>query len=558
MKSAADAAALAGAVYLPNDESRAFTAALRRSREERLRRRRRGNATVTPRRDLRTTRASSSSTSAARSRPTSPGSSAGRAAPASSSVDVGVTGAAEFVLPVPMGSPENYYGVFGMTRGLTDEPDGHHDTQMSGAGAAAPAIPTGRHWRRACEARPHGVRQPERIGARPPEPMGASPDDCRTTVTTSGDARPSISGPQTGSSRQRRTNDAQTDIPTRPRETLTIAGLQVRLTDAFIDSALQLGAQHQGRALLGRRRDHTWTTALHVLSRPGSLPDEHDQRRLHPRQPTAPRLTRPSRPIRPAAHSGRATTSRRQLPNPPDRHRGLHRLREHVQRGHGRRACQVDRLSRRPLRPRRPRPAVPDPAAAWGPGRRCDNRRTADCFEADGEALNPRGFWATLNTQGAENVERRRPPDRLRHAHRTRSAPRCPRGPPGTPATTASTTTTTPSRCRPVRPAAPCTSTTRSSAVWPLSTGTGDRWFGGGAAVGTFYEVLRHRRQPRTTRALATIPVSPTRTGASAIIDATDSTMGGSTGGAECRYRSDTQYGDGRTTTTAGTCSTAA
>ncbi len=26
---------------------------------------------------------------------------------------------AEYVLPVPMGSPENYYGVFGLTRGLT-------------------------------------------------------------------------------------------------------------------------------------------------------------------------------------------------------------------------------------------------------------------------------------------------------------------------------------------------------------------------------------------------------------------------------------------------------
>ena len=29
------------------------------------------------------------------------------------------TGIAEYTLPVPMGSPENYYGVFGLTRGLT-------------------------------------------------------------------------------------------------------------------------------------------------------------------------------------------------------------------------------------------------------------------------------------------------------------------------------------------------------------------------------------------------------------------------------------------------------
>ena len=38
MKSAADAAALAGAVYLPNDQSRAYTAALDEAAEERLRR----------------------------------------------------------------------------------------------------------------------------------------------------------------------------------------------------------------------------------------------------------------------------------------------------------------------------------------------------------------------------------------------------------------------------------------------------------------------------------------------------------------------------------------
>ena len=38
-----------------------------------------------------------------------------------------------------------------------------------------------------------------------------------------------------------------------------------------------------------------------------------------------------------------------------------------------------------------------------GPGTACTNGKT-ECFEADGVALNPRGFWGTLNTQGAENV----------------------------------------------------------------------------------------------------------------------------------------------------------
>ena len=38
-------------------------------------------------------------------------------------VNVSRTAKAEYVLPVPMGSPENYYGVFGLTRGLTSTQD---------------------------------------------------------------------------------------------------------------------------------------------------------------------------------------------------------------------------------------------------------------------------------------------------------------------------------------------------------------------------------------------------------------------------------------------------
>jgi hypothetical protein len=38
-----------------------------------------------------------------------------------------------------------------------------------------------------------------------------------------------------------------------------------------------------------------------------------------------------------------------------------------------------------------------------GPGTVCTSGKT-QCYEANGVALNPRGFWGTLNTQGAENV----------------------------------------------------------------------------------------------------------------------------------------------------------
>ena len=37
-----------------------------------------------------------------------------------------------------------------------------------------------------------------------------------------------------------------------------------------------------------------------------------------------------------------------------------------------------------------------------GPGTACVG--IASCNNADGAVLNPRGFWATMNTEGAENV----------------------------------------------------------------------------------------------------------------------------------------------------------
>ncbi len=57
-------------------------------------------------------------------------------------------------------------------------------------------------------------------------------------------------------------------------------------------------------------------------------------------------------------------------------------------------------------------PAFTTPAAdypLWGPGAACPNG-AANCYMGDhtanlGQALNARGFWGTMNTQGAENVD---------------------------------------------------------------------------------------------------------------------------------------------------------
>ena len=103
MQRAADAAALAGAVYLPGNETLAFAAARAEAAKN-------GYSTgVTPLRDddprtLIVNIAGEVQTNFARVF-------CWQGGPCLDSVDVGVTSAASFVLPVPMGSPQSYYGV---------------------------------------------------------------------------------------------------------------------------------------------------------------------------------------------------------------------------------------------------------------------------------------------------------------------------------------------------------------------------------------------------------------------------------------------------------------
>jgi hypothetical protein len=111
---AADAGALAGAIYLPGNQSLAFSAAISEAAKNGFVNGV-GGVTVTPRRDPGDARKlivdvdTTVETNFARVF-------CWQGGPCLRNVDVGVTGAASFVLPVPMGSPDNYYGVFGKLR----------------------------------------------------------------------------------------------------------------------------------------------------------------------------------------------------------------------------------------------------------------------------------------------------------------------------------------------------------------------------------------------------------------------------------------------------------
>jgi hypothetical protein len=109
MQRAADAAALAGAVYLPGNQAQAYSAAYAEATRNGFTHGADGVA-VTPRRDPSDPRKlivdidGDAATNFA-------GIFCWDGGPCLDRVDVGVTGAAVFVLPVPMGSPQNYYGV---------------------------------------------------------------------------------------------------------------------------------------------------------------------------------------------------------------------------------------------------------------------------------------------------------------------------------------------------------------------------------------------------------------------------------------------------------------
>jgi hypothetical protein len=140
MKSAADAAALAGAIYLPGNEPLAFLAARAEAAKNGYTTGIRGTV-VTPRRDPDDPRKlivdidTPVSTFFARVF-------CWQGGPCFQTVDVGVTGAAVYVLPAPMGSPQNYYGV-GFFQGVVP------GTTTTTPGATAwlrPSGPTSGSW----------------------------------------------------------------------------------------------------------------------------------------------------------------------------------------------------------------------------------------------------------------------------------------------------------------------------------------------------------------------------------------------------------------------------
>jgi hypothetical protein len=433
-------------------------------------------------------------------------------------VVVSRTAKAEYVLPVPMGSPENYYGVFGLTRGLTSTEDVTTTSNVTTRGwtcGTAATWPTTGCAGRVPTTAPAGSNWTATSGTLATV-LGSNNDAyARTTVT--------------GAQQQWSGFSAQSAMPNPAAgETLAIVGLQVRLSDAFINSTC---ASARFDVELSWNNGTSWSTALPVPAT-GAL-----------NTTTSADYTIGSSTSMSAW--GAHPWVRNDFSNANFRVRVTSR--ETCSTSH---TFSIDMLEVRvtwdfttPVTTTTTVTTNLTDQNLQGPGTVCTSGK-AQCYEANGPALNPRGFWGTLNTQGAENVNG----DAYQTGYDTRTggvSPAC------------SGVTGSNRACYDGQNfynyAIEMPAGTTGGSVYVYDPGfcdvnpdrgTGDRWFSGSNGVSTFYELYN------TQGTLSEIgdDGSPIASSASRFsnMDADDSTMGGASGADECQYLVNDQYGDGR------------
>jgi Flp pilus assembly protein TadG len=174
-----------------------------------------------------------------------------------------------------------------------------------------------------------------------------------------------------------------------------------------------------------------------------------------------------------------------------------------------------------------------------GPGTGCLNG-VSDCKNPDGAVLNYRGFWATMNTEGAANING----DAFQPYYdvpTSTAAPACP--------------TAQLRACYDninyYNYAIDMAAGSTNGLVYIfdpqfcatlLQSGTGDRWFGSATGMSSWYELYNTNNTPYN---LLDDTLITTSGGKFTNINGSDTTMGGPSGQAECMQKS-TAYGDGR------------
>jgi hypothetical protein len=408
---------------------------------------------------------------------------------------------AEYVLPVPMGSPENYYGVFGQTRGLTSTSDvtTFNTTNAlgdSGWGKTNTTAPAGTPWTFAGS------------GATLINSVQSENDRWARTTTNNATQQWGAYGLLSGGS----------PIPSPGAgQVLTIVGLQVRIQDAWLATAC---TNTRIDTALSWNNGGTWSSTVATPSL-GTNQSNGDY-------------------TLPAANGSTTTTAwgaHTWIRN--DFTDANFRIRLTAVRG-----CattpqfNVDMLEARVYwnmatttsTTTTVTTTIPD-QDLQGPGSACSG--VSSCYHADGATLNPRGFWATMNTEGAENVNG----DAFQPYYDT-----------STSATNPAYDADTYYNYAVEVPAGASGSIYVYDPVFcatAANKGTGDRWFSGaGDNVSSFFELY----DTKNTLYDMTDDGGAVNNSAGLFrnVGASDSTMGGGTSGTECRTTTIANYGDGR------------
>ncbi len=489
MQRAADAAALAGAIYLPGDPAKAYSTA----RDEATKNGFTGGVngvTVTPLQDTVNKR---------RLNVTVTGSVGAFFAQALgiSSFASSATGRAEYYLPVPMGSPENYYGVFGMTRGIQTARTVVSTNTSSAGGDTGLKVPT-------------------------TAPSG-------TWTATSGTKQAAVSTDNTAYVQTSTDADVQQfgtfafSLPTpAANQALSIVGLTVQLTDTFLSASCSNSKVNVDLTWNASNATPTWSTVVAT--------------------PTLATNTTTGDYLLPASGGTTSTSAwgghSWDASDFTDANFGL-RLTAAKGCGTSGLTLNVDRIQVRvyySMATTTTTTSTQYTAVAdqnlQGPGTACGSGIT-NCYRADGATLNPRGFWGTMNTQGAENVNG----DAYQAFYDTRTSANNPaydatnyfnyavEMPPGS--TNGAIYVYDPVFCATAN-----------------NKGTGDRWFGGTAAVSSFFEVYdtKNTLYDISDDGAALASSNDLFRG----VSAADTRMGGPTGVSECVQFTDATYGDGR------------
>jgi hypothetical protein len=406
---------------------------------------------------------------------------------------------AEYVLPVPMGSPENYYGNFGLTRGLTSSTTSIQIVHSSSSGDSGWDLET----------------------AAPTPTWTASSGTLVNSVTTNDNVYAQTT---TANAVQQWSTFGLTSSLAANQSVTAINGIEVRLSDTFLSAAC---ASSMVRVALSWNNGTNWTT---TTTQTGALTTTN----------TTDYTLGSSSSL--AAWGGHAWV-------PGDISDANFRARITAIKGCATAGIRfsVDMLEVRvsyTIDTATPTPVTTTTTLAdknlQGPGTGCTTG-AGSCYEANGAALNPRGFWATMNTEGAANLNG----DAYQPYYDTPTsgaAPSCS-------VATGDRACYDSDNYYNYAVEMPAGSTGGAVYVYDpqfcavsVNKGTGDRWFSGSAGVTSMYELYN------TQNTLYDITDDTQMATSGALfkqLSASDTTMGGS-GGSECMYHTDSLYGDGR------------